>query len=176
MYISINNVSMVSAVKDFFLGSLTSVADAIKPGPRKRRTFSTRELFRNVECQASSTLDSRTATFEHLDDLEDAVCSGLLVEGNGQLAGATFVDGRTVEIKEDSFVHRNLIHRGDLVRRLLAGIVRSAGLQRGGVQVSDVEWHRESHFHVGVGNAGEGHAEYGADGEVVWHVRDDLDG
>lgn len=148
----------------------------ILPCPSKSRAISARELLGDVESQTSGALYGGTSASKHLDDLEDAVGSGLLVKGDGQLAGATFVDGRAVEVEENSFVHRDFVHRSDLVRRFLAGVVGSAGLQRGGVQIGDVEWHWESHFHVGVGEAAKGCGEYGANREGVCHVRNGVGG
>jgi hypothetical protein len=145
----------------------------IKPCPSKSRTLSARELLWDVESQASSAFGSRAATFKHLDDLESAVGSRLLVKRDGELAGATVVNGGAFEVEKDSLVDRDLIHSGDLVRRLLAGEVGSAGLQGGCVEVGDIERHGEGHFDVGARHAAKGHDEHGADHGEVGHARGD---
>jgi hypothetical protein len=145
----------------------------IKPCPSKSRTLSARELLRNVESKTSSAFSSRAATFESLDDLESAVRSRLLVERDRKLASATVVNGSALEVEKDSLVDRNLVHRRDLVGRLLAGEIGSAGLQGGCVEVGGIEGHWEGHLDVGAHRAAEGDEEHGGDHGDVGHDRGD---
>ena len=76
-----------------------------------------------------------------------------------------------LEVEKDGLVDRDLVHGGDLVGRLLAGIVGSAGLQRRSVQVGGIEGNGESHLDVGARRAAKGQDEHGADHEEVDHGR-----
>lgn len=85
------------------------------------------------------------------------------------------MDRGALEVKKDGLVNRDLVHGGDLVGRLLAGVVGSAGLQRRSVQIGDVEGNREGHLDVGARRAAKGQDEHGADHEEL-HGRGDGDG
>jgi len=106
-----------------------------------------------------------------LDDLENTVLGGLLVQRDRQLTSASSVDRTSLEGQSDRRVHGDVVHRRDAVRRRIVrrGLAREVGtisLERRVVEVGDVERDRGGHLHVGVNHTEKGEGNQGHEAEV----------
>jgi hypothetical protein len=117
-----------------------TTAELSEPSPSERG-LAVRNALGKLEIECRGSIDTRAATLDGLDNLEDRVGSGLGICCDGKLARATTVDCTTLEAQRLLLANSHSVHLGDGEAKV--GLARELrGCDWAAVDLVDAVWDR----------------------------------